>query len=210
MLLPWNIFSVKIHTKSASNAYFRRHAAQMHHKCIKLGAWGLQEALKTAPGRLKTDFASVLGANLRPSWSHVGHSFRPRRFHDASKTIPRAPQDPIQPGLATKTGVHHRPRWGTPSAQVVFWSIFVWFLVDVGWFLVDVWVYFLMLKRSFFVVFSDYFKIQWSRMGLSLCAERWRFILSHIGGGAWLKVKKGTWLCIGSNILYIWFSTISL
>ena len=48
----------------------------------------------------------------------------PRRSQDASKTIPRAPQDPIQPGLATKTGVPYQPRGGIPSAQVVFWSIF--------------------------------------------------------------------------------------
>ena len=129
MLVPCNFFSVKIPKKSASNAYFLRHAAKMHQKCIKSVTCTLQEAPKTLPGRPKTDFASVLGANLGPSWSHVGHFSRPRRFHDASKTIPRAPQNPIQPGLDQNRG--------TPSARAIwgrflidFWSIFGRFLVD--------------------------------------------------------------------------------
>ena len=135
LLLPWNIFSIKIHTKSISDAYFLRHAAQMHPKCIKSATWGLQEALQTPPGRLKTDFASVLGANLRPSWRHVGHFSRLRRFLDASKTIQDALQNPFD-----------RPRWperppnlrrSPPNLDFGrffndFWSILDWFLVHFG------------------------------------------------------------------------------
>ena len=86
--------------------------------------------------RLFIDFCCVLEANLDPMLATFLGPRRPkrppRRSQDASKTIPRAPQDPIQPGLATKTGVPHQPRGGTPSAQVVFWSIFgrFWLIFD--------------------------------------------------------------------------------
>ena len=143
MLLPWNIFSMKFRVKSASNAYFLRHAAQMHQKCIKSATWGLQEALKTPPGRLKTDLASVLGANLRPSWSHVGHFFRPRRFHDASKTIQDAFKNPLERPRRPK----RPPNLPRSSPDLDFGrflidnlSIFDWFMVHfwllLGWFLI--------------------------------------------------------------------------
>ena len=53
----------------------------------------------------------------------------PRRSRDASKAIPRAPQDPIPPGLMGYPCFGRDQNKGTPSPQVVFWylkaSIFV-------------------------------------------------------------------------------------
>ena len=106
----------------------------MHQKCIKSATWRLQEAPKTPPGRPKTDFASVLGANLGPSWSHVGHFSRPRRFHDASKTIQDALKNPLERPRRPKRPPNlpqSPPDLDFGRFLIDFWSIFDWFLVDV-------------------------------------------------------------------------------
>ena len=105
----------------------------MHQKCIKSATWRLQEAPKTPPGRPKTDFASVLGANLGPSWSHVGHFSRPRRFHDASKTIQDALKNPLDRPRRPKRPPNlpqSPPDLDFGRFLIDFWSIFDWFLVD--------------------------------------------------------------------------------
>ena len=85
-----------------------------------LGFW-LQKSLKNPKkiwilrGIIKlidfwTDLSSIFAPFWKPSWAHVGHLSRPKTAQEASKTpprrskmalktIPRAPQDPIPPGL---------------------------------------------------------------------------------------------------------------
>ena len=73
-----------------------------------------------------------------------------------------------------------------------------------------------LIFNQFFVDFSSPFKIRKTgdatskkkkRNGMSpdeplvMCRKMEIHFLSY--GGAWLYVGKGTWLCIGSNILYI-------
>ena len=104
--------------------------------CLHFASQNLSKPLqKPTPRGIKKlidfcfDFCFIFAPFWKPSWTHVGHLSRPKTAQEASntppsrskmalKTIPRAPQDPIQPGLATKTrvphqpgGVPHPPRW---------------------------------------------------------------------------------------------------
>ena len=63
-VFPWIIFWMKIHEKIGSKCVFFRHVSKIHQKSIKSAPGRLQEAPKTPPGRPKTDFGSVLGAQL--------------------------------------------------------------------------------------------------------------------------------------------------
>ena len=100
MLLPWNIFSIKNSYKFCLECIFSKacnsNASKMHKIGYMKSSRGSQDASRTAPD----GFCLCFGRPLGLSWRHVGHFFRPKRFHDASKTI----QDALQNFFA-------RPSW---------------------------------------------------------------------------------------------------
>ena len=65
-------------------------------------------------------FSSNLGPNLGPSWSHVGHFSRPRRFQDASKTLPRRllGRSWAENGAS---GYNSAPTWLQTSMKIEVW-----------------------------------------------------------------------------------------
>ena len=72
MLLPWNIFSVKIHTKSASNQMFSKACSSNASKMHKIGYMrftrGSQDASRTALDGFCLRFGRQLEAKLAPCW----------------------------------------------------------------------------------------------------------------------------------------------
>ena len=173
----------------------------MQLKCIKNASNRQHEVSKRLSRRLQDGSGRILPPFWAPTWGQVGAMLATFPAQDASKTPPRRSKMPSNILSIAQDG----PRGLQTCPGALQTSIFDDFLSIFCPFLIDFWLIFC----PFLIDFSYHFKIQWDRMGLSLCAERWRFILSHMGG-AWLYVGKGTWLCIGSNILYIWFSTIRL
>ena len=139
LLFPWTIFSIKIHKKSAQNAYFLRHASKIHQKWIKSATWRLQEAPKTPPRRPKTDFASVLGANLGPSWA-------PFSAQD-SLQAPRTPPKGLLGNVLGRLGGVLGPLGGQKPTRASIGAVLVWFSYIFGrffaWFLVDFWLMFI-------------------------------------------------------------------
>ena len=107
----------------------------MHQKCIKSATWRLQEAPKTPPGRPKTDFASVQGANLESSWA----SFSAQDGLQPPRTSPKGLLGNVLGRLGGVLG----PLGGQEPTRASLGAVLAWFSFIFGrffaWFLVDFW-----------------------------------------------------------------------
>ena len=129
-------------------------ASKMHKIGYMRSTRGSQDASRTAQDGFCLRFGRQLEAKLAPCWPLFPLKRVPRRSQDASKTIPRAPQDPIQPGLMGYPCFGRDQNRGTPSALVVFWSIFGRCWLIVGRFLVDFLIILLSLFDRFLIDFG--------------------------------------------------------
>ena len=110
--------------------------------------------------RFLIDFCSVLDAKLDPCWPPFSAQDGPRGLQDGLRTLPRRSQErpKIQYNLGSrpKQGYPIGPgRGDTPSAQVVFWSIFGRFWLIVARCLVDFWINVLLIFGRFLVDFCS-------------------------------------------------------
>ncbi len=105
----------------------------MHQKCVKSATWRLQEAPKTAPGRPKADFASVLAANLGPSWA----SFSAQDGLQAPRTPPKG----LLRNVLGRLGCVLGPLGGQEPTRASLGAVLAWFSSIFGrlfaWFLVE-------------------------------------------------------------------------
>ena len=119
-----------------------------------------------------TDVSSIFAAFWKPSWTHIGHLSRPKTAQEAFKTVSgRLQDDPKSAPRSNTTWARDQNRGtpsvrgGTPSAQVVFWSILVdccsmfgWFgdqfTLIFGRFVVDLLITFLSIFDRFLIEFA--------------------------------------------------------
>ena len=125
------------------------HASKICQKCIKSATWCLQDAPKTPPGRPKTDFASVFGAHLEPSWPPFSVQDGPRGLQDAPRCPLERGTHPYfwAPNMKSRLDHLRTPILGD------FWLIFDGFLIDFWWF------FFLVFWLEYYIDYQiDYYK----------------------------------------------------